>query len=87
MQYAPPELLRDFCQANSAVRDGAPCDVWAMGAVFEQLLAATCQLAPLFLPDPRPILGLQEAEKSAVVHSLVEAEHTSWVCDWILTWV
>ena len=81
MQYAPPELLRDYGQANAAASDGASCDVWAMGAVFEQLLAATCQFGPLFLPDPRPTLGLQEHERFAVVHRLISAEHTSWVSD------
>lgn len=87
VQFAPPELLRLYGQKQSQASAGAPHDMWALGAIFEQLLAATCQMGPLFLPDPTRAAKLQKlSERELVLHELVAAEQDAWVRFLILTW-
>ena len=77
--YAPPKLLR-LHNSSSAAPPGAPHDIWALGVMFQQLMTATCQSTPWFVPDPASLAAVQdEAERMDALHSAVAAQHAVWV--------
>lgn len=54
--------------------------MWALGAMFQQLLAATSQQGPLFLPDPTLAGRVQDlTDRERILHELVAAEQDAWV--------
>lgn len=79
VQFAPPELLRLYGQKNCKSLAAASHNMWALGAMFQQTLAATCQLGPLFLPDPQPAARAPASEREVVLLGLVAAEQEHWV--------
>ena len=77
--YAPPELLC-LDRTSSAAPPGAPHDVWALGVMLQQLLTATCQSNPWFLPESGGLADIaDEEEKEKAVHSAVADQHAAWV--------
>ena len=77
--YAPPELVS--CQgAPATAQPGVAHDIWALGVLFQQLIAATCQDSPWFLPDVADVGAIQDAEQRAdALHSAVAQQHSAWV--------
>lgn len=63
---------------------GAVCgtahDMWAFGAMFEQVLAATCQSGSLFLPDASAVAAEAPEQRVDALHAAVAAAQDSWVC-------
>ena len=80
LQFAPPDLLRLHGQKGCCkVPAGAPHDLRALGAMFQQTLAATCQQDPLFLPDPLPAGRAPASERQLFLQGLVAAKQERWV--------
>ena len=79
MQYAPPELVKQH-NTSAAPPAAAPGDIWALGAIFYEMLTATCRKTFLFLPDITSLVGVTDAAKlESGLHSLVGAEQDTWV--------
>ena len=77
--YAPPELVS--CHGRPATaQPGTAHDIWALGVLFEQLLAATCQNRPWFLPNIADVGAIEDVKQRVdALHSAVAAQHNAWV--------
>ena len=77
--YAPPEIVKMHKGIKGAVC-GTAHDMWAFGAMFEQVLAATCQSGSLFLPDASAVAAEAPEQRVDALHAAVAAAQDSWVC-------
>ena len=77
--YAPPEMV-SCNSATETAQPGAPHDMWALGILFQQLLTATGQDIPWFLPNIADVGGIEDVDqRTDALHSAVAIQHNAWV--------
>lgn len=78
LQYAPPELIQPP-PGHGSPSASAAVDMWALGAMLQEVLSAPSQMGSCFMPDKGHLLELAAADRPAAIRALVAAQQEAWV--------